>query len=217
MNKRERTEALLAEHVTEGLSPELEAELGRLLGGPVGSSPEAERWEAAASAVAVASVAADAQALPPSLARALCDEAELFVASARRDERKRARSMTTGAASAAELGPDDADGGERSARGDAGRSWRSWRWGWVAAAAGFVLFAAQTWRLEAAGRAAAAAAPSSTTLHVTCSAQGKGAEPSGELLWNAHDGQGVLVFDRAPGPAPSGSGHVVYRCAPVAP
>ncbi|HEU4406954.1 MAG TPA: hypothetical protein VFS43_16925 [Polyangiaceae bacterium] len=212
MNQRERIEALLAERVTEGLSPAHEAELERLLGGPVDASPEAARWEAAAAAVAVASVSADKGGLPPALARALLDDAELFVAAAKREERKRARVMTTGAASAAELGPDE---GARPAPAAGG--WLSSRWGWVAAAAACALFAAQTLRLEAARGAAGGGASASSTLHVTCSVEGGGGEPAGELLWNARERQGVLVFDRSPGAAPSASGHVVYRCAPVAP
>jgi hypothetical protein len=211
MNQRERIEALLADRVTEGLSPAHEAELERLLGGPVDASPEAARWEAAAAAVAVASVSADKEELPPALARALLDDAELFVAAAKREERKRARVMTTGAASAAELNPNE---GARPATAAGG--WLSSRWGWVAAAAACALFAAQTFRLESA-RGAAGGAAASSTLHVTCSIEGGGGEPAGELLWNARERQGVLVFDRSPGAAPSASGHVVYRCAPVAP
>lgn len=215
MTKRERIETLLAERVTEGLPPEGEAELAGLLGGPADASPEAARWEATAAALALASLeAGGVEPLPPALARSLREDAELFVASARRDARKRAHVMTTGAASAAVLG--EREGGEGAAA--AGPRASGARWGWLAAAAAFALFAGQTWRLEAAGRAAAsgAAAPPST-LHVTCSVEGDARQPVGELLWNAHDRQGVLVLDRAAGPAPGASGHVVYRCAPAAP
>lgn len=210
MNQRERIEALLAERVTEGLSPELEAELERLLGESAESSPEVARWEAAAAALAVA--VTRRESLPPSLAQRLLGDAELFVAGARRDARKRAPAMTTGAASAAEL-----DDGPRARPGVAGATVLRARWGWLAAAAAFALFAGQTWRLEAAGRAAGASAPASSTLHATCTAEGKADGPVVELLWNAPERQGVLVFDRPVATAPSASGHAVYRCVPAAP
>ncbi|HEU4537419.1 MAG TPA: hypothetical protein VFS00_25045 [Polyangiaceae bacterium] len=215
MSQRERIEALLAERVTEGLSPELEAELGRLLGESVDSvdesvdsSPEAARWDAAAAAVAVAFT--PREPMPPGLAQKLLSDAELFVAGARREARKRAPAMTTGAASAAELGDDK---GARPVVAEP-KGLRG-RWGWLAAAAAFALFAGQTWRLESAGRAAAA--PTSSTLHATCTAEGKADGPVVELLWNAPERQGVLVFDRSAAAAPSGSGHAVYRCVPAAP
>jgi hypothetical protein len=209
MNQRERIEALLAERVTEGLSPELEAELERLLGEPVDSSPEAARWDAAAAALAVAD--ARREPLPPALAQSLRADAELFIAGARRDARKRAPAMTTGAAAAAELGDDQ---GARPAV--AAPTGLRARWGWLAAAAAFALFAGQTWRLEAARQSAAASAPSST-LHATCTPEGKADGPAVELLWNAPERQGVLVFDRPAAAAPNASGHAVYRCIPAAP
>jgi hypothetical protein len=210
MNQRERIESLLAERVTEGLSPELEAELGRLLGEPVDSSPEVARWDAAAAALAVA--VTRRESLPPSLARSLLGDAELFVAGARRDARKRAPAMTTGAASAAEL-----DDGPRARPAVARPTPLRARWGWLAVVAAFALFAGQTWRLESAGRTAVASAPVSSTLHATCTAEGKPDGPVVELLWNTPERQGVLVFDRLAAAAPSASGHAVYRCVPAAP
>jgi hypothetical protein len=210
MNDRERIEALLVERVTEGLSPELEAELGRLLGEPVDSSPEVARWDAAAAALAVA--VTRREPLPPTVVQNLLVDAELFVTGARRDARKRAPAMTTGAASAAELGDDK--GARPVVAEPAGLRAR---WGWFAAAAAFALFAGQTWRLESAGRSVGASAPTSSTLHATCTAEGRADGPVVELLWNAPERQGVLVFDRPAAAAPGASGHAVYRCVPAAP
>jgi hypothetical protein len=221
MTTGERRERLVAERVTEGLSAEGEAELTLLLGEDPATSDEVRQWEMAAAAVAQAFVGARATAeIPPSVARRLTEEAEIFVAAASRSSRKAAGAdwMTTGAASATEM---------PSVRPPAASPSRI-PIAWWAAAAALLLCAGQTWRLHEAARpggGASAAARGGEVVQALCTSDSGGRPAS--LSWDARARTGTIVVSPTPSSSDApganlrtgggGAGPVVYRCEAALP
>jgi murein L,D-transpeptidase YcbB/YkuD len=179
ISNEERREELLADAVTEGLAPEREAELARLLRRSAGTSRDAIETAAAAAAIVFASQAQSVR-VPVSLSKRLEREADSFVANQRRGQR-RIGSATTGGASSSVVdltGPEEA----RPLNDNAAPA-RVWPW---LAAAAAVLFVVQSARLHfseqrAVGTQVTSNEARATELHCT-SAAAPGASASSPVI-----------------------------------